>query len=60
MNTPVNPEQARELRHELRTAVNHLIGYAELLLEDEGLTSASIAQLEGISVVARQDEDTVM
>ena len=54
MNTPMNPEQVRELRHELRTPVNHLIGYAELLLEEEGLTSASIAQLEGIRAVARQ------
>ncbi len=54
MNTPMTPEQVRELRHELRTPVNHLIGYAELLLEEEGLTSANIAQLEGIRAVSRQ------
>ena len=54
MNTSMDPEQVRELRHELRTLVNHLIGYAELLLEEEGLASASIAQLEGIRAVARQ------
>ena len=29
----VTPEEASELRHELRTPVNHLMGYAELLLE---------------------------
>jgi adenylate cyclase len=54
MTTPMNEAQTRELRHELRTPVNHLIGYAELLLEEEGLTPASIAQLEGIRAVARQ------
>jgi adenylate cyclase len=54
MNAPMTPEQVRELRHELRTPVNHLIGYAELLLEEEGLTSSNIAQLEGIRAVARQ------
>jgi adenylate cyclase len=54
MNTPMTPEQVRELRHELRTPVNHLIGYAELLLEEEGLTSTNVAQLEGIRAVARQ------
>ncbi len=50
----MNPEQTRELRHELRTPVNHLIGYAELLLEEEGLAAASVAQLENIRAVARQ------
>ena len=54
MNSPMTPEQVRELRHELRTPVNHLIGYAELLLEEEGLTGANVAQLEGIRAVARQ------
>ena len=33
----MTPEEARELRHELRTPVNHLIGYAELLLEEDEL-----------------------
>lgn len=54
MNTPMTPEQVRELRHELRTPVNHLIGYAELLLEEEDLTSTNVAQLEGIRAFARQ------
>ena len=50
----MNPEQARELRHELRTPVNHLIGYAELLLEEPGLPPASVTALEAIRSVARQ------
>ncbi len=47
-------EQTRELRHELRTPVNHLIGYSELLLEEEDLTRENTAQLERIRSVARQ------
>jgi adenylate cyclase len=54
MTTPMNEAQTRELRHELRTPVNHLIGYAELLLEEEGLSAASTQQLERIRAVARQ------
>ncbi|MGH8311558.1 MAG: histidine kinase dimerization/phospho-acceptor domain-containing protein, partial [Steroidobacteraceae bacterium] len=50
----MNPEQARELRHELRTPVNHLIGYAELLLEEPGLPPASIAALEAVRSISRQ------
>ena len=50
----MNPEETRELRHELRTPVNHLIGYAELLLEESGLPPASIAALEAIRSVSRQ------
>ncbi len=50
----MNPEQARELRHELRTPVNHLIGYAELLLEEEGVDPASATRLDAIRTVARQ------
>jgi len=30
----VVPEAAKQLRHELRTPVNHIVGYAEMLLED--------------------------
>ncbi len=31
---PLTPELASELRHELRTPVNHIVGYAEMLIED--------------------------
>jgi signal transduction histidine kinase len=42
----MNAEHLRHLKHELRTPVNHIIGYSELLLEaagDEG--DGSIADL---------------
>jgi CheY-like chemotaxis protein len=32
---PVAPDSRRRLRHELRTPVNHLVGFTELLLEDK-------------------------
>ncbi len=51
----MTPEAARELRHELRTPINHLIGYAELLLEeDDVLTPASRTLLESLCAQARQ------
>lgn len=49
----MTPEAARELRHELRTPVNHLIGYAELLLEEDSLAQTAAAQLEDIRSRAR-------
>lgn len=49
----MTPEEARELRHELRTPVNHLIGYAELLLEEEGVEPAAVTMLDGIRSRAR-------
>ena len=49
----MSPEEARELRHEVRTPLNHLIGYAELLLEEEGVSPASRAQLERVRATAR-------
>jgi CheY-like chemotaxis protein len=30
----LTPEKVAELRHDLRTPVNHIVGYAEMLLED--------------------------
>lgn len=44
----MTPEEVRDLRHELRTPVNHLIGYSELLLEEEGLAPGVIETLEAI------------
>jgi DNA-binding response OmpR family regulator/tRNA A-37 threonylcarbamoyl transferase component Bud32 len=31
---PLTSDAAKQLRHELRTPVNHIVGYAEMLLED--------------------------
>jgi signal transduction histidine kinase len=33
-DAPLSPEAVSELRHELRTPVNHIVGYTEMLLED--------------------------
>ena len=49
----VTPDEARELRHELRTPVNHLIGYAELLLEEEDVSEADVEVLEAVRARAR-------
>ena len=38
---------AAELRHELRTPINHIVGYAEMLLEDS----------EGPEHAERRDRD---
>ncbi len=50
----MTPEEARELRHELRTPVNHLIGYAELLMEEDDATDADVAALEAVRARARE------
>ncbi len=50
----MTPEEARELRHELRTPVNHLIGYAELLLEEDDADEADIEALEAVRARARE------
>ncbi len=52
-------DEARELRHELRTPVNHLIGYAELLLEEDDVSPANVSMLEPIRGFARQALDLV-
>ena len=49
----MTPDEIRELRHELRTPVNHLIGYSELLLEEDGITAATTQQLDAIRATAR-------
>jgi class 3 adenylate cyclase/CheY-like chemotaxis protein len=49
----MTPEEARDLGHELRTPVNHLIGYAELLLEDAPPAELK-AGLEAIRATARK------
>lgn len=52
----MNPEEARELRHELRTPVNHIIGYSEMLIEEaeEQGYDTLIPDLERIRVAGRQ------
>jgi class 3 adenylate cyclase len=50
----VTPEEARELRHELRTPVNHLIGYAELLLEEDDADEVDVEALEAVRGLARE------
>lgn len=50
----MTPEEARELRHELRTPVNHLIGYAELLLEEDDASEADVQALEAVRACARE------
>ena len=48
-------EEARELRHELRSPVNDLIGYAvQLLEEEEGSTEAQQKMLGAVVTQARQ------
>jgi CheY-like chemotaxis protein len=43
-----------ELRHELRTPVNHILGYAELLAEDVEESSAAAEALRTIGVAAHE------
>ena len=50
----MTPEEARELRHELRTPVNHLIGYAELLLEEDDVNEADAEALKSVRSRARE------
>jgi signal transduction histidine kinase len=41
---PMTAEETRTLKHELRTPINHIIGYSELLLEaaeDEGMSGVA-------------------
>lgn len=47
-------DEARHLRHELRTPVNHLIGYADLLLDDEALPAKIRMHLAEVRSLARQ------
>ena len=49
----IAPEAAAELRHEMRTPVNHIIGYAEMLQEDSAVGSPIGAALTEILAIAR-------
>lgn len=47
-------DQARHLRHELRTPVNHLIGYADLLLDEDDLPASIRTHLVEVRSLAQQ------
>jgi two-component system sensor histidine kinase/response regulator len=50
----LSSRQAAELRHTLRTPINHIIGYSELLLEDAEVAEASRRHLNRILNCAQQ------
>ncbi|HEV2056301.1 MAG TPA: histidine kinase dimerization/phospho-acceptor domain-containing protein, partial [Methylomirabilota bacterium] len=50
-----HPTAAAHLRHQLRTPLNHIIGYTEMLLEDaEGTRPELVADLRGIDAAAHR------
>ncbi len=49
----ITPDVAAELRHELRTPVNHILGYAELLREDVADGSVDAKAFDEICAAAR-------
>ena len=52
----IPPDAVAQLRHDLRTPVNHIIGYSEMLLEDaeETANEASSADLKKIRSAAQE------
>lgn len=58
MSTPSAPipvETVAALRHQLRTPLNHIVGYAEMLLEEGSeLDAAARTELSGIRASARE------
>lgn len=54
MNASLDPKAASELRHELRTPVNHILGYAEMLREDAADASPDAVCIDGIIAEARE------
>lgn len=54
MSAPLDPATTAELRHELRTPVNHILGYAELLAEDTPRDTPTGAALDAIREAARE------
>ncbi|MFA6167504.1 MAG: protein kinase [Gemmatimonadaceae bacterium] len=54
MSASLDPKAASELRHELRTPVNHILGYAEMLREDAADGSPDAVCIDGIIAEARE------
>ncbi len=54
MSDVLDAHATGELRHELRTPVNHILGYAELLAEDVEPNSAAAEALRTIGVAAHE------
>ena len=52
----IPPDTVAQLRHDLRTPVNHIIGYSEMLLEDaeEAANESSAADLKKIRSAAQE------
>jgi CheY-like chemotaxis protein/tRNA A-37 threonylcarbamoyl transferase component Bud32 len=50
----LSTKRTAELRHELRTPVNHILGYSELLAEDVEAGSSQAESLAAIGVAARE------
>jgi two-component system, sensor histidine kinase and response regulator len=50
----LSSRQTAELRHTLRTPINHIIGYSELLLEDSNVPDASQQNLSHVLSCAQQ------
>lgn len=48
-----------KVRHDLRGPINHIVGYSEILLEDEGMPAEFIADLERIRSGGRQLIDLI-
>jgi CheY-like chemotaxis protein len=54
VNETLGIEAAAELRHELRTPVNHILGYAEMLREDATDESSDATLIDGAIAIARE------
>jgi light-regulated signal transduction histidine kinase (bacteriophytochrome) len=59
LNYPTARWELAELRHILRTPINHIMGYAELLLEDSEVNANSVTHLTRIISAAKQTLATV-
>tara|TARA_B100000953_G_scaffold288958_1_gene272517 strand:- start:148 stop:1602 length:1455 start_codon:yes stop_codon:yes gene_type:complete len=60
-NQKKTPEEYSELRHNLRTPLNAVIGYSEILMEDleEDLSEEILKDLQSIIMLARETEKAI-